>query len=506
MIANKLKKNTIQSPQKIAIYCDPYQLSYLDLYEKSLSIYDTFEKIFKNSKESSSRIGILLPNCIAFITAFIATTFSNIIPLIYNPDWPINQLKQVLEFSHPELLLIHESFYKMPNSESLHPNLLIFDDNDLKNTIIRDINHTSPPHPNMNNEMLFVGFTSGTTSLPKGFIRSKNSWMESFAASTNAFNLQQNNHFIIPGPLAHGLSFYAAIEALNMEASIVIQKQFNLLKLCQTLQTTENSVLECVPTVLRKISQAAAQNNLSFNQVSTILTAAEKLDEKTENSTKSIFPNAVIFEYYGASELGFISLREINNVTLPSHSVGKIFPAVSVKILDDDKNECPANTPGTIWIKSKFIMTSYLGMYLKTSFEQENDWATVGDMGYFDEEKYLYIVGRKDDMINTAGYNVYPHEVEQVFKKINFIKEAYVFSLPDKIKGQIVGAALVFNQSAMVTKAMLKELCKDSLNHYKFPKQIYRLSEIPLTTTGKVSRAFLQKKILKKDTDLKELD
>ena len=150
-------------------------------------------------------------------------------------------------------------------------------------------------------------------------------------------------------------------------------------------------------------------------------------------------------------------------------------------------------------------MSGYLGVNANTSFEEENGWATVGDIGYLGEQDYLCVLGRKDDMIITAGYNVYPHEVEEAFKKLTFIKEAYAFGLPDKIKGQIVGLALIFNQSIPINKETLKELCKETLNHYKFPKHIYTLEHMPLTTTGKVSRSLLQEKILKKDTDLQEI-
>lgn len=498
-LTTQLQKLSGKTPDKVAIYCQSQKITFLELYRQSQTLHATLKNILQ-SAGPAPRVALLFPNSIAGLTAFLATDYSGIIPLIYNSDWPLEQLKQVIAFSQPDLLVVHRDILDAQSHMStLHDNLLVIQDNMPHDLSIKN-RHKTSFYPKLNEEVLFVGFTSGTTTIPKGFIRSEKSWEMSFQASQQAFQLESEHHFIIPGPLAHGLSFYAAIEALTLGATITIQPKFNLQQLRQDLQNHSNSVLVCVPTILRKI-QHESDPKLIFSKVSRVITSAEKLDEKTEFSLKETFPNAQIYEYYGASELGFMSLRQIHD-RIPSSSVGNIFPTVQVKILDEHKQECANNKLGQIWIKNNFIMSGYLAAQEESNFEQEQGWATVGDLGYLDDQGYLYVVGRKNDMIITAGYNVYPHEVEQAFKSLDFVKDAFAFDLPDKVKGTIIGAAIVFNQPTDITKADLKKMCQEKLTHYKFPKHIYALTNPPLTVTGKVSRRILKEKILMKDPDI----
>ncbi|MEQ9694977.1 AMP-binding protein [Shimia sp. SDUM112013] len=341
-------------------------------------------------------------------------------------------------------------------------------------------------------DIFMVGFTSGTTSRPKAFARARHSWRASLDASRWAFALTDKSHTFAPGPLAHGITLYAFAETLEMGASFHGLTRFDLGDAHRAMADTRRIV--AVPTMLGALARGAAQD-----QIIEITTAGAKLDPGLLGRARKVFPKARIHEYYGASELGFVSLNTHGpqSSSAPANSVGHPFPHVSLSIRHNGE-ELPQGETGTIFVRGDLAIDGYLWGGRHSGFRREGPWATVGDLGRLNSDGSLSLLGREGGMVITAGHNVYPQEIETALSEIAGVEGAVVFGQLHPSRGQEVVAIVGGNALIEEIRAQLAL----RLPRYKLPRRFFRLDAWPLTSSGKVDRAALQNWLKEKDDRL----
>jgi long-chain acyl-CoA synthetase len=165
---------------------------------------------------------------------------------------------------------------------------------------------------------------------------------------------------------------------------------------------------------------------------------------------------------------------------------------VEVKIRDDFERELPPGSPGEITIRGPGVMKGYFKEPEETERALRGGWLHTGDIGYMDEDGYLFIVERKKDLIISGGFNLYPSEVEQVLERHPSVSEAAVVGEPDPIKGEVVHAFVSLQEGKEASERDLIEFTRKSLIYYKCPHRITFLEELPKTYLGKPSRRELR--------------
>ena len=173
-------------------------------------------------------------------------------------------------------------------------------------------------------------------------------------------------------------------------------------------------------------------------------------------------------------------------------SVGRPCKEIKVRIIDDKGNKLDPGHPGEILVHGPTNMQKYYNDPEKTSLAIRNGWLHTGDIGQLDEDGFLYILERKNDMIKTGGENIYPKEVENVLYQHPEVREAAVFGLPDKTWGQKICAAVVLKEGARTTEANIIAFCKTKLASFKKPKQVFFLDTLVRTASGKIKRSDLR--------------
>ena len=337
-----------------------------------------------------------------------------------------------------------------------------------------------------------IGLTSGTTSVPKAFTRSRRSWQVSFEASIEFFGLTQDDRTLAAGPLSSSLNLYALSECLYAGAAFLTLESFDVGDAHAAISHDRNTRLVLTPTMLRLLSERGLVGDVDASGIRSIICAGSKLDGRTLEAARRWAPNAAIFEYYGASELSFVSgtrLAAGEPLDLGGTGIGQPFPGVELQILDDAGHPLADGEHGNISIRSGMVSNGYLWGDDGQALRSLNGWYTVGDQGYLDHGT-LHILGRRSDMIITAGKNVYPHEVELALASVPGIETAVAAGAPDDIRGQKVIAAVVPAYGA-VTATQLRTGLDGLLARDKWPLQYYTLSELPITDRGKVSRSVL---------------
>lgn len=351
-----------------------------------------------------------------------------------------------------------------------------------------------------------IGLTSGTTSVPKAFRRSRDSWRRSFEASIEFFDLRTNDRTLAPGPLAASLNLYALAECLFAGSEFHTLECFDIAEAHMAIQHDGITRLIVVPTMLRMLSERGLMSSVDASGIRTIICAGSKLDTRTLGAARRWAPNATIIEYYGASELSFVAGTKLapgEPAAAADTAIGAPFPGVEISILDDARTEQPPGTPGNIFIRSQMVCDGYLWGDDQLALQHHNGMFTVGDRGFLLNDQ-LHILGRGSDMIITGGQNVYPHEVELALSCIPAVSAAVVVGVPDDMRGQRITAGIMPACGGLTAAALTAGL-DGLLPPGKRPQQYVSLKSMPLSDRGKVSRKMLLEWLASDDDRIEHL-
>ena len=272
-----------------------------------------------------------------------------------------------------------------------------------------------------------MGFTSGTTGVPKAFLRSHDSWVASFDCNRHDFHMDETDHVLIPGALIHSHFLYGAISTLALGGTVYLMERFSPVQALGFIEKFPMTVLYVVPTML----EALLMENITVNQTLKIICSGAKWEEDSKQRFQKRFPQVTMFEFYGASELSFVSvLDNAGNKNKPD-SVGKPCHNVEIQIRNTTTGENTKREIGKIFVRSRMIFAGYFHPESRSiqSITDETGWVTVDDMGYLDEDGYLYIVGREKNMILYGGVNIFPEEIESVLMAHPEVEEAAVVGM-----------------------------------------------------------------------------
>jgi len=495
-VTDDFLKAAHEKPGKTAIVLDKESVTYETLAHRALAFASYVDSL------NARRVALVVSNTIPFVEVFLGTLISGAIIMVIDPKWPLRLVERLIEEHGPQIIVADRDVSQNLEKEvSIRP-LICEDDLERWRCSKRS---TSSYRARLSPAMPFLmGFTSGSTGDPKAFLRTHESWVSSFSASAKELGTSSHDNVMIPGPLSHGLALYAATENLCVGATVFLQRQFNAHKIVQQIIRKNVSVLVVVPTMLDIITEVASANRLPA--IERIITAGSKLQKPLRDKATVLFSNAELIEYYGASEVSFVTVARSGEES-PEESVGRPFEGVSIDIRDPSGKSLPSGATGVIWVRSKMLSLGYVNVEkdLPGGFREKNGWATVGDIGHLDGLGFLYLRGREGEMIISGGYNVFPEEVESVLIANTHVKEVCVFGLPHSRWGQVVCAAVCLKQSRIDHIKNLKEWCSGKLANYQCPKRYFGLERLPVTSSGKVSRSKLLHAITKKGSTVTDL-
>ena len=333
----------------------------------------------------------------------------------------------------------------------------------------------------------YIGFTSGSTGMPKGFRRHHQSWTESLRVCLDTFGTDAASCVMAPGRFSHSLFLFGMVLGLWSGAGVVVQDRFSASRLMEALRTGHTPCLVAVPSQLLLMLELATRRKLSpIDGVRLILISGARWMRDRTTALQALFPNARIVEFYGASETSFIAWMDAD-AAAPPQAVGKPFSNVDIDI----RHPQPPFGTGQIFVRSPMLFTDYVGASIDTTAAvRDGDWLSVRDMGYLDAQGYLCLVGRENRMLVTQGKNLFPEEVESVLMGCPGIAHASVQGVPDPIRGQQVVAILNTTGTALAAKDLAKH-CRQHLESYKVPKRFIACSQWPLTASGKTDHPAL---------------
>ncbi|PDT85508.1 class I adenylate-forming enzyme family protein [Sinorhizobium sp. BJ1] len=412
-----------------------------------------------------------------FAAAFIAAASGGNCAALIDPHQPASTRRRMTEKLRPEIVIRADGDLlqlDVPSAGQTHA-LEAFDG-------------SSPIRVGDRAEPFLVVFTSGTTGEPKAIIRDRRSWRLSLETGRNFFGIGPETTTYAPGPLAHGLALYALVESLAAGAEFIGARHFQPRQALEVIGGADAKRLVLVPTMLRRLCEQA--EGAALTSVEKITVAGAKLTPADRSAAASTFPTAEVTEYYGASELGFITVAGADDRHAAT-AVGKAFPGVRLAVLDDHGNSLSPGETGTIFVESALISDGYIPGCDGVGFRRQGRLATVGDLGFLDEDGTLHLIGRAGGMVLSGGNNIYPSEVEAAIMSAAGVSAVLVFGLDHPDLGSELAAVIQPNVGTFEREALERHLAA-ALPRYKHPRKIWFCREMPMTASGKIAAGQLR--------------
>jgi len=342
-------------------------------------------------------------------------------------------------------------------------------------------------------DLAAILYTSGTTGRSKGAMLSHGNLASNIRVLHDAWHWQKGDVLLHALPLfhIHGL-FVAAHGALMNGSKTIFLSKFDSSNVLRQLPRA--TVFMGVPTYyVRLLSDPALNHDVCKNIRLFISGSAPLLTETFETFTDKT--GHTILERYGMSETAMLTSNPYPGPR-KAGTVGPALPGVSVRVMNQEGKPCGPNEIGDIQVKGPNIFKGYWQMPEKTAEEFTDDsYFKTGDVGRFDADAYLSIVGRSKDLIISGGYNVYPKEIESVIDEMPGVLESAVIGVPHPDFGEAVVAVVVMRNGATSSEAMLITNLKNRIANFKVPKRVHFVAELPRNTMGKVQKNILREQL-----------
>ncbi len=293
------------------------------------------------------------------------------------------------------------------------------------------------------------------------------------------------------GPMYHTAPSAYALMSLIEGGRVVIMPKWDALECLRLIEAEKVTTSQMVPANFIRILEVDWKSR-DRSSVRKVLHAAAPCPVSVKQQIMEVFPPGAVWEYYGASE-GMVSVISPEEWTTKPGSVGRPFPGLRVQIRGEDGRELRTGEVGEIYVSAfPGPHFEYHNAPEKTAQAWDGDLFTVGDLGYLDEDGYLFLADRRTDLILSGGVNIYPAEVEAALVEDTDVVDAAVVGLPDERMGQRVHAIVELRPGAKADADALVERLSDRLADYKRPRTVEFVDELPREPNGKVLKAKLR--------------
>jgi len=487
--------------KKTALFVGDEKISYAKIHERADRVagYLASRGVVKGDK-----VALFMRNSAEFIYAIFAISKLGAVSVPINTFLKEAELAYILEDSGSKALISSVVYDGIVSSDEVQ-NLLEF-------TVWEGgYEGYSPRHISMEDlfsfpesveqvvmaveELAVIIYTSGTTGKPKGAMLSYQNIFSNAYGGINHLKIKAKDRFIVFLPMFHSFTFsIGVILPLYLGGSmVVIQSLKPFSNIFKQVLLKRVTIFLGIPDVYNALVKAKLPwYFMWFNKVRGFVSGAAALQPKTLEGMQKKFKRALLLEGYGLSEASPAVC--INPLKLQkAKSVGTAFSHYEIRIVNDEMLEVPRGEIGDIIVKGDNIMMGYLNRPEATDETIVNGWLLTGDVGYMDEDDYLFIVDRKKDLVISKGINIYPRELEEVIDLFEGVASSAVIGIADEKSGEIPVAYIELEED--VDEIDMGELRKHLRNHladFKIPKQLHLIDALPKNATGKVLKRELK--------------
>ncbi|WP_322046543.1 class I adenylate-forming enzyme family protein [Paraburkholderia sp. J67] len=489
--------------ERVAIEAPEGTLSYAELAARVNAAAAGLQQL---DPQPGSRVGICAGNTRDHVVALLAVLAAGKVWIPLNPRSAPAELDRIVAFTQPGIVLATAK-YGAALALGAVPQRVALDQafegtpQTFAELIDRHAGESPTRVERADTDLQAIKFTGGSTGVPKGVMQSIRAWRATVLNLIDAYGFGEGDRNLLAAPITHGAGTYL-LPVLAKGGAHVILAETNAHTVLDALTQGGISNVFMPPTLFYMVMEAGADTNATFPALRHLIYGGAPMPVEKIRAAQRFF-GPVVEVTYGQTEapqiVAFLNGRDLADDRYV-HSVGRASLLSDFAIMGANGALLGAGETGEIVVRGQMIMNGYLDMPEKTAETIVDGWLHTGDLGYLDEDGYLFLRGRSRDVIITGGFNVYPVDVEDVLGRHPHVQDVAVFGVADDKWGEAVTAAVQLKRDTqrgtelegVPDEATLMAWAKAQLGAVKTPKRIHFHETLPRNPVGKVDKVLLK--------------
>jgi acyl-CoA synthetase (AMP-forming)/AMP-acid ligase II len=501
-LGQHLKVNARKYGQKLALTDHARRFTYAETNRRTNQLA---HRLMRLGLAKGDKLAVFMDNCIEIIELYLAAAKTGIVIVPINFRLVGQEVAYIVNDSDAKAMVVQAQFtgiidpIKKDLQQIAAQNYIVVGDPSVGYTPYEKFIKGSPPEePEVDvtpEDTWILIYTSGTTGKPKGVIRSHESHIAFYLIEGLEMGFNEHDYCLNIMPLCHINSTFYTFIFIYLGASVYVHPalSFRAADLLKIVEAEKITFISLIPTHYNLILNAAEEDRRrEVGSIRKLLCSSAPVRRKMKRDIMGFFPNAELYEGYGSTEAGCVTVLKPEDQMIKTGSIGReTLGTEFVKILDEEGHAVPTGAVGEIFSRGPMLFDEYYKLPEKTAAAFKDGWFSAGDMGKKDEDGYYYIVDRKNNMIITGGENVYPSEVEEVVGSHECVFDCACIGLPDEKWGEKIVAVVTLKDDVAeesITDKDIQDCCREKLAGYKRPKEVVFIKndEMPRTATGKI--------------------
>jgi acyl-CoA synthetase (AMP-forming)/AMP-acid ligase II len=505
LMADGLRRNAWKYPVKVAARDRFREVTYGELNTR---VNRLANGLLSLGVRKGDGVALSVGNRIEHLEIIFATAKIGALAIPLDVKWKALELASVVAVLEPRFIVLQEDcvgeFDKAKALKNLNFVKTVSLSSDLNYSGLLDGQPVDEPAVHVDEDDPFaVLLTSGTTGFPKGCLATHRTFV--FHCINNAIEkgLGAHDTAILSSPIYFNAGRSFTLGIIFFGGTMILHERFNAEEVLKTIEREKVTYVGAVPTMCERMLHVLESTKYDTSTLRCLAITGGKVHPAVlERLKKNLTPN--IYRTYASTDSGQMAISKPADMDAKPDAAGRPVWCVDLRIVDDDGKPVKVGDLGEIICQSPLAAQGYYKNPEATNAAFLNGWFYTGDLGYFDEEGFLFIVGRKKDMVKSGGISIYPLEIESVIYSHPAILEAAVIGVPDAEWGEAVKAVVVIKPDANIQAEALLGFCKERLSAYKVPKSVEFRASLPHTEVGKVNKVKLRELILAETRALSE--
>ncbi|RLA48124.1 MAG: acyl-CoA synthetase [Gammaproteobacteria bacterium] len=489
-LSHFIRFHAIRSPDSVAIVYQSDRITYAQLWQR---VQDVATFLSEQGVGAGDVVAVFMKNSAAFMEIAFASSYLGAVILPINYRLAAEEVEYIVRDANARIIFADDEFGEIVDSlDTVH----LVDEagqGDMR-TLIGTGRPIPEEVPRAPEDLFRLMYTSGTTDRPKGVMHSYQNFYWKNMDHVISLGLSRRSRLLVTGPLYHVGAFdLPGVAVLWLGGMMAIHRDFEV---PDTLASIQEEKLNCTwlaPVMLGQILAHPDRNDFDVSSLEWCIGGGEKTPESRIRGFSEYFRNGRYIDGYGLTEsVSGDTLMEPGMEITKIGSTGRALAHVRIQIMDDDGAILAPGTEGEICLHGPKVTKSYWNNPEKTAASFHGDWFRTGDIGYLDQDGFLFLTDRKKDMIISGGENISSSEVERILYMLPQIKEAAIIGLPDERWGETPVAIVVVNDGDTLEFEELTQHCRAHLAAFKAPKRLILCDALPRNPSGKILKRILR--------------